>query len=586
MKLIQSYIRRHLATFFTGLAFLALEAFADLMQPALMAHIVDEGVKQADVGMILHYGLMMFGIALLGAVGAIMRNLFASYTSQIVGMEMRGDMYRKIQSLSFENIDRLQPASIITRLTNDVTQIQDFVNSSMRIMIKAPMTCMGAVTLIIIQTPQQIPVMIVILVIVAALLISNMKIGYPRFGWVQKKLDRLNTVSREFLSSVRVVKVFHAEALEQEKFDQASADLAEAATSAMQVMAIFTPFIHVTVNMGIIVLLWSSGPRNAGEIGRLMASINYMTQILFAAGMFSGILNRAVRAMASAERVAEILKEVPAQEAAQVVRAGVNAAGATEAEHTRFHGNLGAVEFDRVSFTYAGAGRESLREISFSVQAGETVGIIGPTGSGKSTLVNLIPRFYDADGGQVCIGGEDVRTIDESVLRAAIAVAPQKALLFTGTILENLCWGRQDAGAEEIRRAVETACADSFVDRMEQKYDTLLGQGGVNLSGGQKQRLSIARALLRQPKILILDDCTSALDAATESKVLEGLRQQVQGMTVFLISQRIATVMRADRILCMENGAVQGCGTHEELMETCSIYQAIYRSQIGGERHE
>lgn len=586
MKLIQSYIRRHLATFFTGLAFLALEAFADLMQPALMAHIVDEGVKQADVGMILHYGLMMFGIALLGAVGAIMRNLFASYTSQIVGMEMRGDMYRKIQSLSFENIDRLQPASIITRLTNDVTQIQDFVNSSMRIMIKAPMTCMGAVTLIIIQTPQQIPVMIVILVIVAALLISNMKIGYPRFGWVQKKLDRLNTVSREFLSSVRVVKVFHAEALEQEKFDQASADLAEAATSAMQVMAIFTPFIHVTVNMGIIVLLWSSGPRNAGEIGRLMASINYMTQILFAAGMFSGILNRAVRAMASAERVAEILKEVPAQEAAQVVRAGVNAAGATEAEHTRFHGNLGAVEFDRVSFTYAGAGRESLREISFSVQAGETVGIIGPTGSGKSTLVNLIPRFYDADGGQVCIGGEDVRTIDESVLRAAIAVAPQKALLFTGTILENLCCGRQDAGAEEIRRAVETACADSFVDRMEQKYDTLLGQGGVNLSGGQKQRLSIARALLRQPKILILDDCTSALDAATESKVLEGLRQQVQGMTVFLISQRIATVMRADRILCMENGAVQGCGTHEELMETCSIYQAIYRSQIGGERHE
>lgn len=586
MKLIQSYIRRHLATFFTGLAFLALEAFADLMQPALMAHIVDEGVKQADVGMILHYGLMMFGIALLGAVGVIMRNLFASYTSQIVGMEMRGDMYRKIQSLSFENIDRLQPASIITRLTNDVTQIQDFVNSSMRIMIKAPMTCMGAVTLIIIQTPQQIPVMIVILVIVAALLISNMKIGYPRFGWVQKKLDRLNTVSREFLSSVRVVKVFHAEALEQEKFDQASADLAEAATSAMQVMAIFTPFIHVTVNMGIIVLLWSSGPRNAGEIGRLMASINYMTQILFAAGMFSGILNRAVRAMASAERVAEILKEVPAQEAAQVVRAGVNAAGATEAEHTRFHGNLGAVEFDRVSFTYAGAGRESLREISFSVQAGETVGIIGPTGSGKSTLVNLIPRFYDADGGQVCIGGEDVRTIDESVLRAAIAVAPQKALLFTGTILENLCWGRQDAGAEEIRRAVETACADSFVDRMEQKYDTLLGQGGVNLSGGQKQRLSIARALLRQPKILILDDCTSALDAATESKVLEGLRQQVQGMTVFLISQRIATVMRADRILCMENGAVQGCGTHEELMETCSIYQAIYRSQIGGERHE
>lgn len=587
--MILSYIRRHWAMFFTGLAFLALEAAADLMQPACMAHIVDDGVKQADVEQILRYGLIMFGIALLGAVGAVMRNLFASYTSQTIGMEMRSDMYRKIQSLSFENIDRLQPASIITRLTNDVTQVQDFVNSCMRIMIKAPMTCVGAVALIMLQTPEQIPVMVVILVIVAVVLIGTAKIGYPRFGRVQQKLDRLNTVSREFLSSVRVVKAFHAEDSEREKFDRASGELAGATTSAMQVMAVFTPFVHLTVNFGIVVLLWKSGARRGGDIGWMMASVNYMTQILFAANMFSTILNRAVRATASAERVAEILREEPAQERAEEVRRQEPAAQerADEVRRQDAQGRpelYGSVCFDHVSFTYAGAGRESLRDVSFLANSGETIGIIGPTGSGKTTLVNLIPRFYDGDSGQIAIDGVDVRQIDEGNLREMIAVVPQKPLLFTGTILENLRWGRREAGEEDVRRAAGIACADAFVENMGEKYHTRLGQGGVNLSGGQKQRLSIARALLRNPRILILDDCTSALDAATEARVLEGLRQQARGMTVFLISQRIATVMRADRILCMENGTVQGYGTHGELMASCPTYQAIYQSQIGGEQ--
>ena len=307
MKLMLRYIKRHLGMFFTAIGFLCVEAMADLLQPTFMAHIVDEGVKGADLSVILRYGLIMVGIAAMGAVGAVMRNIYASRTSQTIGMELRGDIYRKVQTLSIENIDRLQPASIITRITNDVTQIQEFINGCMRIMIKAPITCVGAIVLIIVQTPRQIPVMAVILAVAAALIAANMKLGYPRFGNLQRKLDRLNNVSREFLSSIRVVKAFHAEKQEQDKFESASCELAGAGVSAMRVMAVFAPLINLAVNLGIIVMLWTSQNRQSGEIGRLMASVNYMTQVLFALGMVSNILNTAVRAMASSQRVSEIL---------------------------------------------------------------------------------------------------------------------------------------------------------------------------------------------------------------------------------------------------------------------------------------
>lgn len=397
-----------------------------------------------------------------------------------------------------------------------------------------------------------------------------MKLGYPLFGVLQKKLDRLNNVSREFLSSIRVVKAFHAESREEEKFETASVELAQAGTAAMRVMAVFAPLINLTVNFGIVVLLWISQNQNSGEIGRLMASINYMTQILFAMGMISNILNTAVRAMASSSRISEVLNEVPAQKAPSTPLCPEW---------------KGEVVFEDVSFAYAAASKEALSHVSFSAKAGETIGIIGPTGSGKTTLVNLVPRFYDTTNGSVRIDGTDVTQIGDETLRSAVAIVPQKALLFSGSILENLRWGRNDADEAEIKRAAEIACADSFISQTEHGYDTLLGQGGVNLSGGQKQRLSLARALIRNPKVLILDDCTSALDAETEAAVLSGLRQHLQGVTVLLISQRISTVRRADRILCLENGTVQGFGSHEELMATCPTYQAIYYSQIGGDKN-
>lgn len=570
MKLIIQYVRRHLGLFFTALFFLTAETMADLLQPTFMAHIVDDGVKHMDIRQIFFYGSIMFAIALMGAMGAVLRNIFASRTSQIIGKELRSDMFRKVQALSLENIDRLQPASIITRITNDVTQIQEFINGCMRIMVKAPITCIGAIVLIIIQTPRQIPMMVLILAIAFVLIAANMKLGYPRFGILQKKLDRLNNVSRQFLASIRVVKAFHAESREEEKFAAASLELAGAGTSAMQVMAIFSPLINLTVNLGIVVLLWISQNQSSGEIGRLMASVNYMTQILFSMGMISNILNTAVRAIASSQRIQEVLEEVPAQEAPR---------------NPNVPCWKGGLAFEDVSFAYAGAGNKALKHISFQAKPGETIGIIGPTGSGKTTFVNLVPRFYDATEGRILLDGTDVTQIPQEALRTAVAVVPQKALLFSGTILENLRWGKQEASLEEIRKAAQIACADSFISQTEQGYDTLLGQGGVNLSGGQKQRLALARALVRNPKILILDDCTSALDAETEAAVLAGLRSQLQKVTVLLISQRISTVRRADRILCLENGALQGFGTHEELMDTCPTYQAIYHSQIGGETH-
>lgn len=569
MKLMIHYIKKHMGMFLIAVLFLSIETFADLLQPTFMSYIVDRGVKGQEPGLILRYGLIMLGITALGALGAVVRNTYASRTSQLIGKEIRLAIYEKVQTLSHENIDRLQPASIITRITNDVTQMQNFINGIMRIMLKAPVTCVGAVALIIFQMPSLLPLMLVILVCAGLLIYGNMKMGYPRFDRMQRKLDGLNRTSREFLGAIRVVKAFRAEEQEREKFEEASMQLAQAGISSMRVMAVFGPLINLTVNAGIVVLLWLSGRELTGEIGRLMACVNYMTQVLFALGMVSNILNSAVRAVASSARVQEILDEVPAQKEAEPER------GAEEIPAS------GGIQFRQVSFSYADSARPALQEADFSVRPGEVVGIIGPTGSGKSTLVNLVPRFYDATSGQVLVGGRDVTQIPTARLRERIAVVPQKALLFTGTIQDNLRWGSKDASLEEIRRAARIACADEFVSKLPEGYDTLLGQGGVNLSGGQKQRLSIARALLKKPRILILDDCTSALDATTEARVLAGILGDVRKTTVLLVSQRISTVMRTDHILCMEDGKICGFGSHEELLETCEPYRAIYRSQIG-----
>lgn len=567
MKLILKYLQKHSGIFLLSTLFLTMEAMADLLQPTFMSYIVDNGVKQADIRIICHYGAIMLLIAFIGAVSAVMRNYFASCTSQTVGMELRRDMYHKVAELSLENIDRLHPASLITRITNDVTQVQDFINGIMRIMVKAPIICIGAIVLIIVRTPKQAPVIIGIVINAAILIFCNMKLGYPKFSVVQNALDKLNDTTRQFLSSIRVVKAFRAEAQESSKFAAASECFSKANTSALQMMAIFSPLINLIVNFGIVLLLITSQSAQRGEIGRLMASLNYMTQILFALNMISNALNTAVRAMASSKRIKEVLDEQPAQK---------------QPEESKTPEITGEIDFQNVSFSYAGTGKPALCDISFHVNSGETIGIIGPTASGKSTLVNLIPRFYDATEGSVKIDKCNVCEIDSKYLRNAIAVVPQKALLFSGTIKENIMWGRANAADEEIESAAKLACADEFINNFPDGYQTVLGQGGVNLSGGQKQRLCLARALVRTPKILILDDCTSALDAQTEAMVLRGLEKLKKEMTIILISQRISTVMRCNNILCLDDGQMKGYGTHETLMNFCETYQEIYKSQIGG----
>lgn len=570
MKLIVAKIKEHLGLFLTAILFLTVEALSDLLQPTLMSHIVDDGVKNQDVGTVLYFGAIMLGVAFAGAAGAVIRNNLSVRTSQQIGKELRSELYRKIQTFSFENIDRLHPASLITRITNDVTQIQNFINGTMRILVKAPITCIGAIILIVTQTPRQMPMIVVILAISTLLIAGNMRLGYPRFVRLQRSLDRLNSVSREFLTSIRVVKAFGREDYETDRFGIAAETLAGAGISATRVTAVFGPLINLTVNIGIVVLLWLGGTGGHQDVGKLMASVNYMTQVLFALSMVSNILNTMVRATASAERVQEVLSEEPAM---------------LEPETADSAGLKGSVAFEDVSFSYIHSPEKALDHVSFSLESGQVLGIIGATGSGKSTLVSLIPRFYDATTGQVLVSGQDVRTLKTAALRAIIGMVPQKSLLFSGTIRDNLKWGDPGADDRALDAAAHSACADEFIHGFSQGYDTVLGQGGVNLSGGQKQRLSIARALIRHPEILVMDDSTSALDATTEAAVMARIREYARGTTVILISQRIASVMRADKILCMDEGRVCGLGTHEQLMTESPVYREIYKSQIGDDEH-
>lgn len=567
MALIFSYIKKHIVTFILAVAFLVVEAVTDIFQPALMSDIVDKGVTSSDRGAIMYYGIIMLIIAGIGAAAAVIRNIFSTRHVQAVAKDMRRDIYKKTQSLSLENIDKISTASIITRITNDVTQVQEFVTGFTRIIFKAPITTISAIVMIVTRTPWLVPTMLIVIAISVFIMFLNIKVGYPKFARMQQKIDKLNHVAREYLTSVRVVKAFNASKNEERRFDSASDELKRSGVSAMRTMAVFGPLINLTVNVSIVVLLWLAHAQGGEYIGRTMASINYMTQILFSLNIISNIFNRAIRALASSERIGEILNEEPAQKTPVA---------------PLIPDIKGEIVFTNVSFSYPGSEKNALADISFSCRPGQTIGIIGPTGSGKSTLTYLIPRFYDAGLGTVKVDGADVTLTDTDHLRAHVGTAAQKALLFTGTIRENLLWGNPDATEEEINTALSIADGLSIIESCDGGLDALIGQGGVNLSGGQKQRLSLARAILKKPKILILDDCTSALDATTEAHVLAALREYSKDITVLLISQRISTVRRSDMILCLDDGVVKGFDTHKNLLASCAEYRAIYESQIGG----
>lgn len=574
VRLIFGYMMRHWAMALTAVAFLCVETVCDLLQPTLMSMVVDDGVASRNVDRVLAWGAVMLAVAGVGAIGAVMRNIFASRAAQLVGRDIRSDTYRKVMSLSCEEVDRLQPAAIITRITNDVVQIQNFAQGLMRVMLKAPITCIGAIVLIVVQIPEQLPVVIALLAASAVLIWRNMAASYPRFLTVQRSLDRLGTVSREFLRSVRVVKAFGMQREESRKFADAARSFASSNVDAQRVNAIYGPMINLAVNLGVVALLWLSRTTDPARIGTLMASMNYMTQVLFALGRVSMILNSAVRAGASSRRIREILDQQGEEPAKTQADGGTDGGNADPCDGLRF---------EHVTFSYADSSRPALKDVSFDLPEGGTLGVIGPTGSGKSTLVALIPRFYRPQSGRILWNGRNADAIDAEELRSQIALVTQKPMLFTGTVRSNLAWGDPHAGRQRLEAAAREACASEFIDGLPDGYDARVGQGGVNLSGGQKQRLSLARALVRRPRLLILDDCTSALDAITERDVLANLHA-MDGVTVLLVSQRIATVRRCDRIAVMDDGRLVGLGTHDELMAGCARYRAIYDSQIGGMR--
>lgn len=593
MSLIFKFIKKHWPGFSIAIVFLTLEAVCDLLQPYIMSRIVDKAVATKDAMLVLKLGGVMLATAVVGALSAVIRNYYASKTSQNIGKEMRFELFEKIQSFSLENIDKLEPASLITRITNDVSQIQNFINGCMRILVKAPITCIGAIILIIIEIPYVIPI-IAIMVLISILLISyNMKLGYPRFGQVQNNLDSLNSVSRQYLNSVRVVKVFGQEAAEQERFSEVADNLSTSSVSAMRVNATFNPLINLCVNLAIVTILWFGGYMSGDiEVGKLIASVNYMTQILFAIGMVSNILNSLVRAVASSKRIQQIYDEVPAitdnpQAICQKTPATTDSPQTASlitstSSNNKFENELC---IHNVSFCYPQSDRPVLEDINLTIKKGLTYGIIGSTGSGKTSLIQLILRFYDVSNGEILIDGVNIKRLNMKFLRAKTALVSQKPILFSGTIESNISWGNPTATEDQIHRAAAISQSEEFISKQANGYNSMVGQGGINLSGGQKQRLSIARAIVRNPEILILDDCTSALDATTEAKVLNGIREYSRNLTTLIISQRISSVMKTDWIICMENGRIVGQGSHSDLMQSCDVYREIYDSQIGGDNN-
>ena len=591
------YWRKYRLLFILGVLFVLLEAVCDLLQPRIMAMLVDDGAMQGSMPDVLRYGSMMLGVAVMGLLFALTRNYIASQVSQRFAAELRLDMFKKIQSLSSDGIDGFEEGSLITRETNDITQLQNFANGLMRVLVKAPFICIGAIIMAATLNLRTIPVIVPIIAAVVIIMTVCMKLAYPRFGKMQNALDRLNTTVREYLMGIRLVKSFRRFKNEEARFDKANDSLTDATIEANRVLAVFSPFMAFFVHLGIAAMLWL-GARwieyGDMQVGQIMAFVSYMTNIMQSLNIISHTLNMFVRVRTSHQRIAEVFNAEPgdAEESpAGHMRQYSDGHDPPDSRHDKHNASDRVsqiadsghhIELCGISFRYKGStGQPALQSISFALKKGETLGIIGPTGSGKSTLAALLMRFYEPTEGEIHVNGIPLSKQSQSEWRSRVAIVPQSPTLFTGSIRENIAWGNPDASDEQIDRAAEDAQAYGFISSSPDGYERKVGRSGTGLSGGQKQRVSIARALVRHPELLVLDDCTSALDVVTEAAVKDALSKHP--MTTVLITQRVMTVRGCDKILVLENGAMAGFGTHEQLRDSCSVYRDIYRSQIGGD---
>lgn len=548
-----------------------LEVYCDLRQPDIMSDIVDVGIRSgAGYMYILEKGIEMMGVAVLGMIGGVGCGYFATKASQYFGYRLRDDIYKKIQNYSFANIDKFSTASLVTRTTNDVVMLQNIVGMALRMMVRSPMLFVGGIIYAVRLKPSLATIFVVAIPMILAIIIYNIKKTFPLFKVVQGKLDKVNSVIQENLTGIRVVKAYNRAEHETKRFGEANDDFVDISIKANKLMALMMPSVTIVMNVSVVAIMWFGAKLVGAEsmqVGDVSAFIMYATRILSSITMMSMMFMSMSRAQASAARISEVLDEKVDIE---------NGSSPRTAKIEK-----GSVTFENVSFRYKDAGGEDvLKNISFSVNPGETLAILGSTGSGKSTLVNLIPRLYDVTEGRITVDGTDVRDYDIKTLRDGVAMVLQNVILFTGTIKDNLRWGKEDANESEIREAAENAQAAEFIGKNPDGYDAVLGQRGVNFSGGQKQRLSIARALIKKPKVLIFDDSTSAVDTATEGKIRKTLREKMGDTTVILIAQRISAVRDADKILVMENGEIVGMGTHDELMKSNEVYQEIYYSQM------
>ena len=576
LKRYKKYITPYLSAFVIGPLMMLTEVAGEVMLPKFMSMIINNGVASRNVTYIGKMGTLMVLTVLFMAVGGILGAYFSAKASISFTSDMRNDLFRKVQQFSFENIDDYSTGSLVTRLTNDVQQVQNVLMMGLRMALRAPGMFLGALIMAFMMNRQLAVIILIVIPLLLAAILLILKTAFPRFGEMQRRLDRLNSGIQESLTNVRVVKSFVREDHEIEKFSKLNDDLKESSLRALRIVIATMPVMMFAMNVTTLAVVWYGGNIIiAGNmpVGDLTAFTTYIVQILMSLMMLSMVFLQSSRASASMKRINEIFD----------TEIGLND---DNAENKDKKVTEGRVEFKNVSFGYSGEnGRKDLvlEGISFTAEPGQTIGIIGSTGSGKTSLVQLIPRLYDVTGGEVLVDGVNVKEYSLKHLREGVGMVLQKNVLFSGTIEENLRWGNEDAPMEDVIRFSESAQADPFVKTFKNGYDTEMGQGGVNVSGGQKQRLCIARALLKRPKILILDDSTSAVDTATEAKIRESLYHDLKDTTKIIIAQRISSVQEADQILVLEDGKIIGHGTHEELLKTCEAYSEIYTTQIGNQ---
>ncbi len=575
MNKVAKFLKPFIVSISVVVVLMLFQSLSELYLPKLMADIVDKGIVNGDGGYILKIGLFMIGVAAIGTVLNVIASYLSSKVAAAFGRDLRQELFSHVEKLTVEKFSEIGTSSLITRTTNDITQIQQVLTMSMRMMLRAPMMAIGGIIMATSKDAKLSMVLLFSVPIVILVIAAIARKGVPLFKVMQEKLDHLNLVLREGLMGIRVIRAFNKDGYEKERFDGVSTGLKDTSIQANRIMGALMPGLMLILNLTTISIIWFGGVRiqsGGMQVGDLMAFIQYVMQIMFSLVMLSMMFVMIPRAMVSVRRVNEVLEKInemtdPADHQLKAPRGD----------------KQGLVEFKDVSFKYAGAEEAVISNISFTAKPGETTAIIGGTGSGKSTLINMIPRFFDVTKGSVSIGGVDIRDMKREDLRAKIGFVPQKSVLFSGTIAENIRYGKQDATDEEVTDAAKVAQATEFISAMKDGFDAMIAQGGTNISGGQNQRLSIARALVRKPEVYIFDDSFSALDFKTDGQLREALKEETEQSAMIVVAQRVATVMDAEQILVLHEGKIVGKGTHKELLETCKVYEEIVYSQLSKE---